>query len=99
MSAPSQTGPGPAAAATTGDRLRVTNLVRHFPVTRGVVFRRKIGAVQAVDGINFAVPHGQTLGRVGESGGGKTPPGGLLTGRDEPTAGKIEFDGTDITHL
>ena len=99
MSAPSQTGPGPAAAATTGDLLRVTNLTRHFPVTRGVVFRRKIGSVQAVDGINFAVPSGQTLGLVGESGCGKTTTGRLLTRLDEPTGGKIEFDGTDITHL
>src|ERR1700761_2468473 len=99
MSAPSQTGPGPAAAATTGDLLRVTNLVRHFPVTRGVIFRRKIGSVQAVDGINFAGPSGQPLGLVGESGCGKTTTGRLLTRLDEPTGGKIEFDGTDITHL
>src|ERR1700744_1942396 len=99
MSAPSQTGPGPAAPAATGDLLRVTNLTRHFPVTRGVVFRRKIGSVQAVDGIDFVVPQGQTLGLVGESGCGKTTTGRLLTRLDEPTGGKIEFDGTDITHL
>jgi oligopeptide/dipeptide ABC transporter ATP-binding protein len=105
MSAPSQAGAtGPSGAgggttATTGDLLRVTGLTRHFPVTRGVVFRRKIGAVQAVDGIDFAVPHGQTLGLVGESGCGKTTTGRLLTRLDEPTGGKIEFDGTDISHL
>src|ERR1700742_5159450 len=103
MSAPSQTGsPGPSGPGTgtaAGDLLKVTGLVRHFPVTRGVVFRRKIGAVQAVDGINFAVPHGQTLGLGGESGCGKTTTGRLLPRLDEPTAGKIEFDGTDITHL
>jgi oligopeptide/dipeptide ABC transporter ATP-binding protein len=105
MSAPSQAGAtGPSGAgggttATTGDLLRVTGLTRHFPVTRGVVFRRKVGSVQAVDGIDFAVPHGQTLGLVGESGCGKTTTGRLLTRLDEPTAGKIEFDGTDISHL
>src|ERR1700755_556042 len=99
MSAPSQTGPGPAAAATTGDLLRVTNLTRHFPVTRGVVFRRKIGSVQAVDGINLAVPPGQTLGLVGESGCGKTTTGRLLTRLDEPTSGQIVIDGKDVTHL
>jgi oligopeptide/dipeptide ABC transporter ATP-binding protein len=105
MSAPSQTGAtGPSGSgggttATTGDLLRVTGLTRHFPVTRGVVFRRKIGSVQAVDGIDFAVPHGQTLGLVGESGCGKTTTGRLLTRLDEPTGGKIEFDGTDISHL
>jgi oligopeptide/dipeptide ABC transporter ATP-binding protein len=105
MSAPSQAGAtGPSGAgggttATTGDLLRVTGLTRHFPVTRGVVFRRKIGAVQAVDGIDFVVPQGQTLGLVGESGCGKTTTGRLLTRLDEPTGGKIEFDGTDISHL
>src|SRR6201990_799810 len=99
MSAPSQTGPGPAAAATTGDLLRVTNLTRHFPVTRGVVFRRKIGSVQAVDGINLAVPPGQTLGLVGESGCGKPPTDHFLTRLDEPTSGQIVIDGRDVTHL
>jgi len=105
MSAPSQagatgpSGPGGGTTATTGDLLRVTGLTRHFPVTRGVVFRRKIGAVQAVDGIDFVVPQGQTLGLVGESGCGKTTTGRLLTRLDEPTGGKIEFDGTDISHL
>jgi peptide/nickel transport system ATP-binding protein len=105
MSASSQAGAtGPSGAgggttATTGDLLRVTGLTRHFPVTRGVVFRRKIGAVQAVDGIDFVVPQGQTLGLVGESGCGKTTTGRLLTRLDEPTGGKIEFDGTDISHL
>jgi oligopeptide/dipeptide ABC transporter ATP-binding protein len=99
MSAPSQTGStGPGTGTTTGDLLKVTGLVRHFPVTRGVVFRRKIGAVRAVDGIDFAVPQGQTLGLVGESGCGKTTTGRLLTRLDEPTSGTIEFDGEDITH-
>jgi peptide/nickel transport system ATP-binding protein len=99
MSAPSQTGStGPGTGTTTGNLLKVTGLVRHFPVTRGVVFRRKIGAVRAVDGIDFTVPQGQTLGLVGESGCGKTTTGRLLTRLDEPTGGTIEFDGQDITH-
>jgi peptide/nickel transport system ATP-binding protein len=79
--------------------LRVTGLQKHFPVTRGILFRRKIGAVQAVDGIDLSVRAGQTLGLVGESGCGKTTTGRLLTRLLEPTGGQILFDGLDITHL
>jgi peptide/nickel transport system ATP-binding protein/oligopeptide transport system ATP-binding protein len=93
------------AAPATGDTsaqsplLEVTDLVRHFPVTRGVVFRHQVGAVRAVDGINLSVARGQTLGLVGESGCGKTTTGRLLTRLDEPTGGHIVVDGRDITHL
>jgi peptide/nickel transport system ATP-binding protein/oligopeptide transport system ATP-binding protein len=88
------------AVASDGDvLLQVTDLVRHFPVTRGVVFRHKVGAVRAVDGINLSVTRGQTLGLVGESGCGKTTTGRLLVRLDEPTGGQIVIDGRDVTHL
>ncbi|REK85151.1 dipeptide ABC transporter ATP-binding protein [Streptomyces inhibens] len=78
--------------------LKVRGLVRHFPITKGLL-KRQVGAVQAVDGIDFDVRPGETLGVVGESGCGKSTMGRLITRLDEPTGGSIEFQGQDITHL
>jgi oligopeptide/dipeptide ABC transporter ATP-binding protein len=83
----------------TDDLLTVSGLTRHFPVTRGVIFRQTVAKVRAVDGIDFSLPAGQTLGIVGESGCGKTTTGRLIARLDEPTSGRIVFDGLDITHL
>jgi len=85
---------GPADAL-----LAVTGLRKHFPVTRGIIFRHQVGAVQAVDGLGFSIAEGETFGLVGESGCGKTTTGRLLTRLLEPTGGRIVFDGHDITHL
>jgi oligopeptide/dipeptide ABC transporter ATP-binding protein len=87
-----------ANASTATDLLTVTDLHKHFPVRKGIL-QRQVGAVQAVDGINFTVKKGETLALVGESGCGKTTTGRMLTRLIEPTAGSIDFDGHDITHL
>ena len=77
--------------------LEVTGLEKHFPITKGL-FRRQIGAVRAVDGIDLQVRAGETLGLVGESGCGKSTTGRLFSRILEPTAGKIIFEGKDISH-
>jgi peptide/nickel transport system ATP-binding protein/oligopeptide transport system ATP-binding protein len=91
----------PGAAAESGGEplLRVNGLVKHFPITSGVLFRRKIGAVQAVDGVSFEVGRGETLGIVGETGCGKSTTARLVMRLLESTAGEVRFDGQDITHL
>ncbi|TQJ90150.1 ABC transporter ATP-binding protein [Streptomyces sp. SLBN-31] len=78
--------------------LKVTGLQKHFPIKKGLL-QRQVGAVRAVDGIDFEVRSGETLGVVGESGCGKSTMGRLITRLLEPTAGTIEFEGKDITHL
>src|SRR5450432_4131515 len=78
--------------------LVVDGLQKYFPVRRGVL-QRQVGAVQAVDGLNFSVIKGQTMSIVGESGCGKTTTGRLLTRLIEPTGGSIVLEGRDISHL
>ena len=79
--------------------LEVKGLVKHFPIDRGVMLRRNVGAVRAVDGIEFEVMRGETFGIVGESGSGKSTTARLIARLLEPTAGEVRFEGRDITAL
>jgi len=87
------------ATIDTKPLLEVRGLQMHFPVTEGIVINRKIGEVKAVDGINFTVRRGETLGLVGESGCGKTTTGRCILRLERPTAGEILYDGIDIAKL
>jgi oligopeptide transport system ATP-binding protein len=77
----------------------VTGLEMHFPVTRGIIFQRRVGTVKAVDGISFSIKKGETLGLVGESGCGKSTTGRAILQLYRPTAGHVIFEGQDLTTL
>ncbi|WP_168712743.1 dipeptide ABC transporter ATP-binding protein [Streptomyces sp. A0958] len=96
MDVPEQRAAGKTASAEV--LLKVTGLKKHFPIKKGLL-QRTVGAVRAVDGIDFEVHAGETLGVVGESGCGKSTMGRLITRLLEPSAGTVEFEGRDITHL
>ena len=100
MSETTTSAPAPAPSGFTpssDDLLVVEDLKKHFPVTRGIVFQRQVGAVKAVDGISFSVKRGETLGVVGESGCGKSTMARCVMKLLEPTGGRVVFDGRDIT--
>ncbi|MDN5771091.1 MAG: ATP-binding cassette domain-containing protein [Microlunatus sp.] len=79
--------------------LEVTGLEVHFPIRRGVVIDRTVGHVRAVDGVDLSVGRGQTFGLVGESGCGKSTLGRAILRLEQPTAGRVVFDGQDVASL
>src|SRR5947207_15498362 len=80
------------------DILIVENLVKYYPIRKGVV-PRAVGYVRAVDGVSFSIPRGKTLSLVGESGCGKTTTGRTVLRLIEPTSGRVTFNGRDVFSL
>ncbi|MFD5378226.1 ABC transporter ATP-binding protein [Streptomyces griseoincarnatus] len=95
LTLPAQQG---STGASTETLLKVEGLTKHFPIYGGFPIKRKVGAVQAVDNVDLTVGVGESVGLVGESGCGKSTTGRLITRLLEPTGGKIEYAGQDITH-
>jgi oligopeptide transport system ATP-binding protein len=79
--------------------LYLKDLVKHFPIKQGIIFKRGVGAVHAVDGISFDIYKGETLGLVGESGCGKSTTGRAIMRLFKPTSGQVVFDGVDLVDL
>ncbi len=79
--------------------IQVQDLVKHFPIKKGIIFTKQVGAVRAVDGVSFDVHRGETLGIVGESGCGKSTTARLITRLLDPTSGSIIYEGRDIAGM
>jgi oligopeptide transport system ATP-binding protein len=95
----SSSNASPVGAAQDDEILRVENLAVHFPLTSGIIIQRRIATVRAVDGVSFALRRGRTLGLVGESGCGKSTTGLAILRMLDATAGRIVFEGEDITRF
>ncbi len=95
MAIPAPTAVTPATQAL----VRIENLKMHFPLTQGIILRRQIGSVRAVDGVTLDIPKGKTLGLVGESGSGKSTIGRCIVRLYKPTSGNIFLGDTDLAHV
>jgi peptide/nickel transport system ATP-binding protein/oligopeptide transport system ATP-binding protein len=89
----------PAKETRTENLVEVRDLVKHFPITKGIIFQKQVGAVRAVDGVSFDVRRGEALGIVGETGCGKSTTARLLNRLLEPTSGSITFEDQEIAGL
>ncbi|MFI7744298.1 ABC transporter ATP-binding protein [Kocuria rhizosphaericola] len=89
----------PQPTTTDAPLLELRDLTKHFPLTQGIVLRRTVGQVRAVDGVSMTLNPGETLGLVGESGSGKSTVAKLVMGLERPTAGQILYKGRDITAM
>ena len=78
--------------------LELRDIAKHYPILQGFL-RKRTGTVKAVDGVGLSIGRGETLGLVGESGCGKSTLGRVILRLEDPTAGAVWFDGTDITNL
>ncbi|MHB8855666.1 MAG: ABC transporter ATP-binding protein [Bellilinea sp.] len=79
--------------------LNVVDLVKHFPIMKGVLIQKQVGAVHAVDGVSFDIVKGETLGLVGESGCGKSTTGRAILQLHRPTSGSVFYEGKDLVKL
>jgi oligopeptide transport system ATP-binding protein len=87
------------APSDGGPLLEVRGLRKHFPISEGILARRHLGSVKALDGVDLTIAKGETLGLVGESGCGKTTMGRCILRLEHPTGGEIRYDGVDIATL